>query len=437
MSIPIDESTLGHALERARIDHPGRASIRQIRLLVDALERETDVEFIRMEMGVPGLATPAVAVAAERTALADGVSSVYPPAAGIPVLKHEISRFVERFLGVTVAPSGCVPTVGSLGGSFMTFLLATSLRTGADTILFLDPGFPVHRQQARTLGIATRGFDFGNHRGPALRARLEEETADGRVAAILYSNPNNPSWMCLRPDELESIAVTARERDILIIEDLAYFGMDVREAYARPGVPPYQPSISHVTDQWVLLISSSKIFSYAGQRIGMLVASDVLAERDFPALSGRFSYTRFGEALVLGAVYAATAGVSHSAQYGLCALLRAANDGELSLRDETAVYPARAAVMKRLFLKSGFRIVYDVDGDRPIADGFYFTVAYGSLSGEALVGRLLRYGISVISLASASAVRSEGVRACVSLVRDEQLPELEARLRAFSGTEPA
>ena len=72
--------------------------------------------------------------------------------------------------------------------------------------------------------------------------------------------------------------------DVIVIEDLAYFGMDFRKDYSNPGLPPYQPTIGRYTDDYIILISSSKIFSYAGQRIGMMAISDHLFDRHYPDL---------------------------------------------------------------------------------------------------------------------------------------------------------
>ena len=89
-----------------------------------------------------------------------------------------------------------------------------------------------------------------------------------------------------------------------------------------------------------------------------------------------------------------------------------------------------------MFLKYGFRIVYDRDLDKPIADGFYFTLAYPGFEGPALVEELLYYGISAISLGITGSTRTEGLRACVSQVRRDQFPVLEERLRAFREDHP-
>jgi len=91
--------------------------------------------------------------------------------------------------------------------------------------------------------------------------------------------------------------------------------------------------------------------------------------------------------------------------------------------------------MKKMFLRYGFHIVYDRDGDVPVADGFYFTVAYPGMTGPGLVEALLYFGISAISL-STTGSRQAGIRACVSFVLPEQFPELDSRLAAFRGHYP-
>jgi len=92
--------------------------------------------------------------------------------------------------------------------------------------------------------------------------------------------------------------------------------------------------------------------------------------------------------------------------------------------------------MKAMFQKYGFRIVYDMDMDEPIADGFYFTVSYPGFDGFQLVEELLYYGISAISLEITGSSRTEGLRACVSQVRREQFTVLEERLKLFRENHP-
>lgn len=429
---PIPQQIVDQALEHFNLSNPGNASIREIRRLIDRVEKNQEIRFIRMEMGIPGLPVPEIAIEAERAALAAGVASSYPPVAGIPRLKDEIARFVSNFLDVSIDPAGCVPTVGSINGSYAVFMVAGRARAERDTILFLDPGFPVHKQQAKMIGLDVRGFDVYNHRGEALEAKLDSALSDGKVAALLYSNPNNPSWICFTQDELATIATVAKRHDVVVIEDLAYVAMDFRQDFGVPGEPPYQPTVAKHTDEFILLISSSKAFSYAGQRVGMLCVSDALMGRRFSGLRTFYNSDQFGEALILGTLYATTAGVNHSSQHGLAALLSAVNSGSYSFLEDVRRYGERAKRMKDAFTTANFTIVYDQDIDQPIADGFYFTVAYPGLTGESLIRELLYYGISAIALGTTGSERTEGIRACVSLVHEDEIPELQRRLHLFN-----
>ncbi len=428
---PIPFEVVEKYVEQMGLENVGKASIREIKRLVDFIEEETGERYIRMEMGIPGLKPAAVGVEAEKAALDKGVAAIYPDIDGKKGLKKEISRFVKLFMNIEVQPHGCIPTVGSMQGSFATFMTVTRMKKEKDTILFLDPGFPVHKQQCRVQGTKFDSFDVYNYRGEKLRDKLESHLKDGNVAALLYSNPNNPSWICFTETELKIIGELATKYGVVVIEDLAYFAMDFRQDLSKPGEPPYQPTVANYTDQYVLLISSSKAFSYAGQRIGMMVISDTLFAKRSKDLLPYYGMEQFGRAMVFGTMYALSSGTAHSPQYALEAMLKAVNDGVYDFVDVVKEYGEKAKIMKKMFIDNGFRIVYDMDEDKPLADGFYFTISYPGFTGEKLIEALIYYGISAISLAITGSERLEGLRACVSLVGRDQFPDLEYRVKKF------
>jgi len=434
---PINSDIVSKVINDFGIHPVGRGTIREIVKIVNDIQEETGNEFIRMEMGVPGLEPAEVGVEAEIKALKSGVASRYPNIEGIPTLKNEVSRFVKLFMDIDVPPECCIPTVGSMMGGMASFMVVNRsdhYRTGT---LFLDPGFPVQKQQCLVLGHSFGSFDLYDYRGDKLEAKLEEEINMGRYSSLLYSNPNNPSWICLTEQELEIIGKISRKYDVTVIEDLAYFGMDFRKDMSTPGKPPYQATAARYTDNWLMLISSSKAFSYAGQRIGMMVVSPELYNRRFPDLKRYYNSDKFSHAMIYGALYALSAGAAHTPQYALAAMLKAANDGEYNFIEVVSEYGKKARIMKELFTRYGFRIVYETDIDEPIADGFYFTLAYPGFDGTQLVEEMLYYGISAIALNITGSAYPEGVRACVSQVRREQFDDLEYRLKCFSEDHPA
>ncbi len=97
---PIDIETVDRLKRESGIANVGKSSIRELVKLVVQIEKATNSQFVKMEMGVPGLATPAIAIEAEIEALRSGVTAVYPSIEGIEPLKKEMSRFVKNFLNV-------------------------------------------------------------------------------------------------------------------------------------------------------------------------------------------------------------------------------------------------------------------------------------------------------------------------------------------------
>lgn len=428
---PIDKNIVQSKIDELDVPDIGTASIREIVQLIASIEEETGKRYIRMEMGIPGLPPSKIGVDAEINALKGNVASLYPRIDGIQPLKDEASRFIKLFMDIDVQPRGCIPTVGSMQGGYATFLVAGSCRKERDTALFIDPGFPVQKQQMLVMDQKFESFDVLDYRGGKLRSKLESYLSKGNINSIIYSNPNNPTWICFTEEELQIIGELASKYDVVVVEDLAYFAMDFRRDLSRPGEPPYQATVARYTDNYVLMISSSKVFSYAGQRIGVIAISDKLYDRHFPYLEKRLHVHGFGNAIVHRALYSLSSGTSHSAQHALAAMLKAANDGEFNFIEEVKEYGERAHIMKEMFLRNGFEIVYDKDIDKEIGDGFYFTISYPGMSGGELLHNLLFYGISAITLGNTGSEK-EGLRACVSRVMRDQFPDLEERLTQFN-----
>ncbi len=431
-TLPFSEKQLAEALQEVGIKSMSGASIRETVAVIRYLEDLTGAKFIRMDMGIPGLRTPQIGTDAEIQALKEGKSSIYGQIDGIPELKHEVARFVKSFIDIETQDKNCIITAGSMMGSMVTFLVAARREESRRGVLFIDPGFPVQKKQAQVIGLPIFSFDIYNYRGENLEAKLEEICAKNSISLIIYSNPNNPTWICLTDEELKAIANVANRHDIIVAEDLAYFGMDFRQDYSKPGVAPFQPSVAKYTDNYLLLISSSKVFSFAGQRVGALVVSDKLYHKEYPDLLKIGDNKKLGSALVMDGVYVVSAGTSHSAQFGLAAMLKAASDGEFNFLEPVKEYAYRAHEMKKMFVDKGFKILYDRDGDVDLADGFYFTVTYPGINDEELSSKLIRCGLGTVSLSIMGSKADPGVRISVSMVDSEMFGILEERLSIFS-----
>lgn len=432
---PISKEIVDRAISALGIRDFGKATIREVVAVAAQAEKESGEEYVRMEMGVPGLPPSQFGVDAQIKALQNGIARLYPNINGLDALKNEAARFIKAFVGVDINPEGCVPVCGSMQGTFASFLTASQANPQKDTILFIDPGFPVQKQQCVVMGTKYATFDVYDYRGDKLGAKLEEYLEKGNIAAIIYSNPNNPSWVCLNENELRTIGTLAAKYDAIVLEDLAYFAMDFRKNLSEPFKEPYQPTVARYTDNYVLLISGSKAFSYAGERIAVSCISNNLYHRAYPALTNRYGNGEFGSVFIHRVLYALSSGTSHSAQYAMAAMLKAASDGEYDFRKDIGEYGRRAAKLKEIFIANGFNIVYDKDLDEPIADGFYFTIAYPGMTGSELARELMYYGVSAISLDTTGS-RQQGLRVCTSFIKDTQYAVLEKRMQIFKENHP-
>lgn len=422
--------------EAATVNHVAdlsHATIGETLLVAQYLEQKTGIPFIRMDQGSPGLPANKYGIEAEKKALDSGIGSQYPAAAGIKELKDAASEFVKAFINIDISPRACIPTVGSVAGSFGSFIACCQRKSFPQMgkVLFIDPGFPIQKSQLRVLGIEWKEFDIYPYRGQALRAKLEDELKDGDVAAIVYSNPNNPAWISLEEEELQIIGELATKHDVIVMEDLAYFAMDSRRDLSHPYIEPFVRTVARYTDNYLLMLSSSKIFSYAGQRMALVCISDKLFDRHFPAFEQRYHDSGvFGPTFIASIQYMITSGCTATTQYGYAEMLKKSCEGEINFVEDTKEYAIRAQKMKKIFCDNGFTITYPKDVNEVIGDGFFFSLSYPGMSGSELVKELIHYGVSSINLDTTGSLQ-QGVRACTSRMRNELYSVLDERMKQF------
>ena len=430
MNTPLDYNVVTEAIESMGLGDFSQATIRDIQALSKTLEEKTGQPVIHLEMGVPGLQPSDIALMAEQEALANGCATVYPPNGGIPRIKNAASRFVKAFIGVDIDPLCCIPTTGSMQGTFATFTAMYRAMPEKDTVLFIHPGFPVQTTQCDVIGLKHIGLDIHDYRGDALIAKLDEILSSGKICGMVYSNPNNPSWVCFNEEELKGIGMLADKYDVIILEDLAYFAMDFRRDLSHPFEAPYQATVARYTQKYVLAVSGSKAFSYAGQRIGVICISNELYHRVYPALQEKYGVGEFGNFFSNRLMYTFSSGTTHSVQHAMAALMEAACDGVYNFLADVREYGERAKFMKDVLLANGFYLVYDNDMGAPLADGFYFTVQYPGMTDLQLTRMLMYYGIAVFPLDTMGS-NEQGVRICTSFFQKEQRDMFKQRIEAF------
>ena len=416
---------IDETLERAGIDFQ-ELDIQELWKQIGCLQETLGVEYVRMDFGVPGLLPPYVAIRAHLQAISTVVAPMtYPPSEGTIELKQAASAFLKSFLELDIKAEHCLPTCGATQAAFIAQAIAGRRYSTKTKVLHLEPGYPPIKEQTRFLGLESCGIDVFGCRGARLIDRLRTTCETGDVAAIAWSSPNNPTANTLSEKELQGIGELCDQYDIIAIEDAAYLCM------SRRSSPPRAASVAHFTDRFFLLLTASKMFSYAGERVGLLVTSSALAGRSYEPLRRFFGCTNVGQA-IRRSIFNLTAGAPHSAQLAVAAALNAASSGEYQLVEALSEYGRRALELRQILVQNGFRLLYtDVEDDH----GFYLTFTYPGLSSTRLLRELLYHGITALPLSLFGSSHPDGLRACVGLLSPKDMARLKQRIRSFAGAQ--
>jgi aspartate/methionine/tyrosine aminotransferase len=199
------------------------------------------------------------------------------PATGNPLLRELLATYERERFGVTLDPALIHLSLGSLDGLdkfWRGYAFAMRQRGITDTaVIFPAPSFNVPEWQARSLGLrlhrlVTRAEDHFKVTPAMLRAALDEAPD---VRAFYLTVANNPTAFAYGYDELRALFDVLRDRETLVVADLAYIGTaepdeDRRRmaAFVDAGILP----------RTMLAHSFSKTHTLTGDRCGWVGFSD-------------------------------------------------------------------------------------------------------------------------------------------------------------------
>ncbi len=219
---------------------------------------------IHMEIGQPGAAAPASAVAAAQAAVATGRIS-YTPALGNASLRRRIARHYAERYGAEIDHERIVITTGSSAGFMLAFL---SMFEHGDRIAIASPSYPPYRNVLAALGCEAVPIEVtAATRFVLAPAALLAAHGERPLRGVLVASPANPSGTMMTADALAALIRTAEGEGIAFISDEIYHGLD----YAFPA-----QTALNVCANAVVINSFSKYFCMTGWRIGWMVVPEAL-----------------------------------------------------------------------------------------------------------------------------------------------------------------
>ncbi len=236
-----------------------------IRVINDLASQYSDV--IHLEIGQPNFPTPEHICRAAGQAGMDGFT-YYTPNAGIPKLRREVARKVNRVNGLEVGPENVVMTTGGNGGIFTSLL---ALCDPGDAILLSDPTWPNYSMMAVLQNLEVRYYPLAAEDGWLPNPDEIERRITPNCRVLLLVSPSNPTATVIGEDLMRELVEVARRHDLWVISDEVYDAITFGEpAFSAHRVDP---------DRVVSVFSFSKTYAMTGWRVGYTVSRPDIAQQ--------------------------------------------------------------------------------------------------------------------------------------------------------------
>ncbi|MBT5265570.1 MAG: aminotransferase class I/II-fold pyridoxal phosphate-dependent enzyme, partial [Rhodospirillaceae bacterium] len=214
-------------------------------------------EVLHLEVGQPASSAPEPVLEAARQALIDDRLG-YTVAYGVLELRQRISAHYADWYGVEVDPARIAVTTGSSAGFTLAFLAAFE---AGDRVAMVSPGYPAYRNILTALGVEPVLLLSGpEHRFQPTPELLE--AIDGQIDGLIVASPSNPTGTMLGQSEMAALTRYCQEREIRMISDEIYHGID----YGARAVTALSSDPNAV-----IINSFSKYFSMTGWRLGWMI----------------------------------------------------------------------------------------------------------------------------------------------------------------------
>jgi len=237
---------------------------------VAEVEKESGRKVLGFGAGSPDFRTSDKYLEKFAEFIQDSNSHMYPGYKGTAEFDGAIAGWYKKRFGVELTDGEILPLLGSKDGvAHLPLVLADE----DDEVLVPDPGYPAFAGPAVMLGIKPVPYDLTpeNDFKPSI-AELEKKLTK-RTKYLWVNYPSNPTGQVATLDELKPIVEFALKHGLPIVYDHAYAEITFDD-FVAPSILqiPGAKSIA------VELGSFSKVFSFAGFRIGWIVGNSEIIQ---------------------------------------------------------------------------------------------------------------------------------------------------------------
>jgi aminotransferase len=217
---------------------------------------------VSLAQGIPSFDTPEPIGRYVQEKIASGACSRYSLTPGLPKLREAIAQSLLAAAMRYDPENEIIVSCGSIEAITATLLAALA---PGDEVLIPSPSYPSYVEAIRIAGGVPRFVPLIEEQNFALDLAALEQAITRRTAAVLFSNPNNPTGTVYSRAQITELTVIAERHDLLLIADEVYKDFLYNDAEL------FTPArIDDARGRVVRVFSFSKAYGMTGWRVGFL-----------------------------------------------------------------------------------------------------------------------------------------------------------------------
>jgi len=241
-----------------------------IRKFFDLVTEMHDPEVVSLGVGEPDFDTP-WHIREEGIYSLERGRTFYSANAGLIELRQEISRYLERRIGVSYDhKSEIVVTVG--GSEGIDIALRAMLDPG-DEVLIPQPSYVSYEPCTVLAGGKPVIIELKDENEFRLTADEIREACTEKTKVLVLPFPNNPTGAIMEKKDLEAIAEVILEKDLYVISDEIYCELSYNGDHVSIA------SLPGMKERTILINGFSKSYAMTGWRLGYACGPQVIIKQ--------------------------------------------------------------------------------------------------------------------------------------------------------------
>lgn len=231
--------------------------------------KQNGANIISLASGEPDFDTPKLIREVAIANIEKG-NTHYAPGKGLPKLRREIQKKLEKDNQIFTSEENIIVTYGS---KMAVYLAVRTCVTKGDEVIVLEPSWVSYAEIVRSSGAIPVGLMLDDSDNYKLTYEKLKAHSSDKTRMLIVCTPNNPTGKILDLSEIKAIERFANERDVIVLSDEVYDKIVYSE---KKVISP--ASVEGLKDRTITVNGFSKTFAMTGWRLGYLAApSDLVA----------------------------------------------------------------------------------------------------------------------------------------------------------------